>query len=631
MDNSFSEVNQKLLGKKDEKMVHTFAPSPLDSPNGVVLKSLTEIDPENAKREEGVEAEVAGPPSKGCYVACVEGVERCVGRLYKTTRGYLHAGVRATVILAYYAYFSYCMYYRFGDEGSILLLIGTSLFTIWAVRKCLASKCHVMTIPKCIRACEVPRRAKRALRWALYLIALSGLVIYIALRILPSHPQNCQSLLGIVVIIVVCFVISTKASRVNWHPVFWGFIIQYVFAMLTLRTKVGYTIFMRLGELVTSLVSFSDYGAAFVLGRNFREMGLAFNAGVVIIFFNAIIFLLIHWGVLENVVVKLGRTLSYCLDTGPVESVVAVANIFIGLAEAPLLVRNYLPTLSKSEICAIMTCGFASVSGGAMGMFISAGAPANHLLTAAVISAPAALAISKLVCPETEPVNFESQNDVRMTDKSSSNRNSLSVCSEGAVAGLKVVGAVMANMMVFVSILKFIDAILGWFALRAGIRGVTFATICAYILYPLSYIMGAEPEDCGTIGTLIGIKLFATPMVGYAELGKLIKNRHKFEDYMSLGNRTWHWSGTDVILDNLNTTLIGGFMSERSEVIATYSMCGFSAFTAIGICIGTMVAMCPARKDDIIEMVLLAFFAGNVASFATGAVAGLLFETSLQK
>ncbi|KAH9524881.1 hypothetical protein Btru_028138 [Bulinus truncatus] len=525
-------------------------------------------------------------------------------------------------------------YHRFGDEGSIIMLAGTVIFLAIKGRPLLCSKgCQ----DKVTRPCTQFVRTKWGVRvmtytrFGLYLLAFSGLAVYFGIDVLSNGPRNAQSILGIFSFIVICFILSTKPSKVDWHPVFWGFVLQFLFAICTLRTRVGYAIFERMGDLVNQLVLFSDIGGAFVLGKNFKQMGLGFVLAAVVIFFNSIIFLMIHWGVLEAVVVNFGRAMSYCLNTGPVESVVAVANIFIGSSEAPLLIKTYLPTLSKSEICTVMTCGFASISGSAMAMFISFGAPPNHLLTAAVISAPAALAFAKLICPETQSVNLNNQKDIKMTDQSSSRRNAMSAAAAGAIAGVKIVVGAMANMLAFVCILKLMDAILNWFGQRAGVVGLSFTSVCSYLFYPLAYVMGSDPADCGQLASLIGVKLFATPVVGYTQLGKMIKNRHIFEDYISIGNAsTWHWSGNNVILENVNMTLIDGFMSERSEVIATYAMCGFSAFTAIGICLGTLTAMCPSRKDDIVGMVLRAFFAGNVASFATGAVAGLLYTENVQ-
>ncbi|XP_055874267.1 solute carrier family 28 member 3-like [Biomphalaria glabrata] len=578
-----------------------------------------------------LDIEDVGPnPVTGVCASLVEKLELWLEKNYLRNQGYLCVSFKVIVFLVYMTYFSYCMYFRFGDEGSIILLVGTLLYLCIKCKRVLSLKGYNCSIQERWIKIIGPKRGKiiqKFNRYGLYLVSFAGLAVYFGLDILTEDPRNSQSLLGIATFIVICFLVSTKPSRVNWHPVYWGFVLQFVFAIFTLRTQTGYAIFKRLGDVVTQLVSFSDAGGTFVLGSNYKAMGLGFSVAAVVIFFNSIIFLLIHWGVLEAVVVNFGFVISYCLNTGPVESVIAVANIFIGSSEAPLLIKTYLPTLSLSELCAVMTCGFASISGGALAFFISLGAPPNHLLTAAVISAPAALAFSKLICPETQRVNVDAQKDIQITDNSGAKRNALSAAADGAVSGVKIVAASMSNMLAFVCIIKLIDAILDWFGQRAGLSGVSFTTICSYLLYPLAYVMGSDPQDCGKLAALIGVKLFATPIVGYTELGKIIKNRHVWEAYVSKRNTSaWHWSGDDVILDNVNVTLVNGFMSERSEVIATYAMCGYSAVTAIGITLGTLVAMCPPRKNDVIKMVMRAFIAGNVASFATGAVAGLLYR-----
>ncbi|CAL1525842.1 unnamed protein product [Lymnaea stagnalis] len=632
MDASHLEASQRLLNSNSDFKMTVCRDSAMTSDYAVELVSVLVAESANGASKCDVTDQnpklVDARGRRGVFVSFVETVETAMAEIGKRFGGHMKVAFKVVMLIAYTAYFVYCMQYRFGDEGSIVLLTGTSVFAIYTCRKLMSSKGYTCSLPFQRAKLVDPTKAKRmltAIRFILYFLATAGLALYFGFLVLPSHPRNSQSILGIFCLIVVCFILSKKSSRVNWHPVFWGFVIQFLFAILTLRTEIGYLLFKRLGDAVTALVDFSDYGAAFVLGNNFKEMGLAYRSGSILIFFNAIIFLLIHWGVLEFVIVNLGRVLAYCLQTGPVESVIAVANIFIGMSEAPLLIRPYLPKLSRSEMCAVMTCGFASVSGATLGLFISYGAPANHLLTAAVISAPAAMAITKLVYPETEETDLSVQTNMRIMDGTKAARSVLSACSEGAVSAVKIVTAIMANMLALVSILKLIDAAFDWLGQRAGVDGLSFAKICSYVLYPLAYAMGAEPSDCGKVGTLIGIKLFATPMVGYAELGKIIKNRHIFESYVANGNNSWHWSGDDVVLDSINTTLVNGIMSARSEVITTYAMCGFSAFTAIGICIGTMVPMCPSRKQDIIELVFLAFLAGNVASFATGAVAGLLY------
>ncbi|CAG5124361.1 unnamed protein product, partial [Candidula unifasciata] len=417
---------------------------------------------------------------------------------------------------------------------------------------------------------------------------------------------------------------------VNWHPVFWGFIIQIVFAILTLRTWAGFQAFKWIGDLIFKFVRLSDKGSAFVFGDTFRNdiAGFFIDSAGVIVFFNSCIFMLDNWGVLEFIVLKIGRGLSFCLETGPVESVVAAANIFIGLSEAPLIVRPYLPTVTRSELHAIMTCGFSSISGAFMAMFIKAGAPANHLLTASVISAPAGLAISKLIYPEVETVNYASQRDVKMRDSSGESRNVLQACSDGAAFSIKLIGSIMVNMLAFVSLMNLVDSLLVWAGDRAGVDNMTFDLICSYVLWPLSYVMGVPSQDCGKVGSLIGVKMMATPFVAYRDLGNVIKNRLVLLEYLSTSNGTWHWSGKNVILDTVNVTLVGGVLSERAEVIATYALCGISAFPAIGFSMGTLIPMCPPRKKDVVDVIIRAFIAGNLANFATGTIAGVMFTVT---
>ncbi|KAH9524878.1 hypothetical protein Btru_028132 [Bulinus truncatus] len=252
-------------------------------------------------------------------------------------------------------------------------------------------------------------------------------------------------------------------------------------------------------------------------------------------------------------------------------------------------------------------------------------APPNHLLTAAVISAPAALAVSKLMYPEIDRVDLDSQKDIKMRDEDSS-KSILQAASDGAAFSIKLVASIMVNMMAFVSILNLLNTSFVWIGERAGIPGMTFDLICSYLMYPLAYVMGAAPADCGRVGELIGLKFVATPFVAYAEMGKMIENRRTFEKYVSQYNgTTWYTSGDDVILMETNTTLIKGFMSEQAEAITTYAICGLSAFPAIGFCLGTLVPMCPARKNDVVSLVLRAFVAGNMANFVTAAVAGVMY------
>ncbi|GFR89388.1 sodium/nucleoside cotransporter [Elysia marginata] len=415
--------------------------------------------------------------------------------------------------------------------------------------------------------------------------------------------------------------------QVNWHPVFWGFVIQFIMAIITLRTTPGYRAFKWLGDLVEEFVRLSDKGSNFVLGASFRASspGFFFETAGVIVFFNACIFVLDYVGVLEFIILSIGRGLALCLETGPIESVVAAANIFIGLSEAPLLVRPYLPVITRSELHAIMTCGFASISGAFMAMFIKAGAPPTHMLTACIISAPAALAISKLLQPEVEKVDFKNQRNIRMRDASSA-RTGMQAISDGATFSIKLIATIMVNMMAFVSILNLVDTLLIWVGERAGKEDFSFNYVSSYVFYPLSWVMGIPASDCKQASYIMGLKLLATPFVAYKDLGLLIQNRLDFEAHNVTLNGPVYYSGDDIILGATNATLKDGILEPRTEAILTYAMCGLSAFPAIGFTMGTLIPMSPARKEDVVSLVVSAFVAGNLANFATGAVAGVMYN-----
>ncbi|KAK0047765.1 solute carrier family 28 member 3 [Biomphalaria pfeifferi] len=562
----------------------------------------------------------------------VEKMEIWFGKIWQRQKKKFFLSTKILACLLYLTYFGYCVHHRYYDEGSYILTAFTGLLVIKVVFKLTSGQRGRARnlLKKHFYKCYVRSRRTKYFRsitkYVLYVAASVLVCVYVGVFVLPHSPTNSQAVIGLVLMVILCFLFSSSPSRVNWHPVFWGFILQFTFAVLTLRTTMGYETFKWIGDAVHNFVRLSDQGSAFVFGDSFKaaKAGFFFESAGVIVFFNSFIFVLDYYGVLEFIVLKIGQGLSFCLETGPVESVVSAANIFIGLSEAPLLVRPYLPTVTRSELHAIMTCGFSSISGAFMAMFIKSGAPANHLLTAAVISAPAALAVSKLLYPEMDRADLENQKNIKMRDENSS-QNLLQAASDGATFSIKLVASIMVNMMAFVSILNLINTTLVWIGERAGVPGMTFDLMCSYLMYPLAYVMGTASEDCGKVGALIGLKFVATPFVAYAELGLMVKNRHTFESYVREYNGTWYTSGDDVILTDTNTTLFKGFMAEKSEAISTYAICGLSAFPAIGFCLGTLAPMCPARKDDVIDLVLRAFVAGNIANFVTASVAGVLY------
>ncbi|MGL5135183.1 MAG: Na+ dependent nucleoside transporter N-terminal domain-containing protein, partial [Planktothrix sp.] len=210
------------------------------------------------------------------------------------------------------------------------------------------------------------------------------------------------SLLGLFVFVGISYLCSVNRQAVRWHPVLWGIGLQFILAVLILKTKPGLAVFEFLGKAVSQFLNFSDQGAKFVFGEAFQDHFIAFKVLPTIIFFSSFISILYHYKILQKVVEAVAWVMIRTLKTSGSETLSCSANIFIGQTEAPLLIKPYISTLTNSELHAVMTGGFATIAGGVMAAYISFGIPAEHILAASVMSAPAALAISKLFYPETE-------------------------------------------------------------------------------------------------------------------------------------------------------------------------------------------------------------------------------------
>ncbi|XP_012937536.2 solute carrier family 28 member 3 [Aplysia californica] len=283
-----------------------------------------DVDLEQSKEEDH---------TPGCYAMVVDKIEDSVYGFMKAHKRKINKIFNVLIYLAFMAYFSYAMSYRFGDEGSIILLVVCIWLNLYLVGRLLDRTSLNLSLAPLVSRLFASRRGrvmKRILRYLLYVVAGAGLLVYLSIDVFQAHAQNLQSFVGLLCLVILTFIFSSKPSRVNWHLVFWGFIIQFVFAILTLRTEAGYSTFKWVGDLVSDFIALSDKGTKFVIG-DIPGGGLLFQVGGVAVFFNSFIFLMNHYGVIEAVVKRLGGLISLVLETGPVESVIAAANIFIGL------------------------------------------------------------------------------------------------------------------------------------------------------------------------------------------------------------------------------------------------------------------------------------------------------------
>lgn len=419
-----------------------------------------------------------------------------------------------------------------------------------------------------------------------------AIVIFIDIS---DDPIRFISLGGQFVFIFLCWICSWNRSKIVWRPVIWGFVLQWILALFILRTDPGYDLFDWLGSQVTIFLQYSEVGAEFLFGTAMYEHFFAMVVLSTVIFFSSVVSVFYYMGALQFIIVKIAWVMKHTLGTSTGESLNAAGNIFVGQTEAPLLIAPFIAKMSSSEIHAVMTGGFATIAGGVLAAYILMGIPAEHLIAASVMSAPAALAVSKIIFPEDdeskkdekieEVVNFDQSGD-DMPD------NIFEAAAKGASTAIPLAANIAAMLVAFLAILAWFDAVLGWVGGFVDYPALSFEKICGWIFWPLSFLMGVPIGDCEKFASLLGLKTFANEFVAYATLNKYIES---------------------------------GELEDRSVVIATYALCGFANFGSMGIQLGGMTPLAPQRAKLFAQLVFSAMISGTVACFMTACIAGVLY------
>ena len=407
--------------------------------------------------------------------------------------------------------------------------------------------------------------------------------------------QQAVSFLGLVVMIGIAWSLSNNRRKINWRTVFMGTALQFVFALLILKTPWGKAFFLWLNDAVTVFLNFSDEGAKFLFGANFADHLFAFKVLPTIIFFSSIITVLYYLGILQWIVNVFARIMQKTMGTSGSESLASAVNIFVGQTEAPLMIRPYVPTLTNSEMMAVMVGGFANIAGGVLAAYVAMGISAGHLIASSVMSAPASLLMAKLMFPETEESQTSGTVKVKVDRPWA---NVIEAAADGATEGMKLALNVGAMLIAFIALVALLNAGLGrfgdlvadWTGLTA-LHGLSMERILGVVLRPLAWVMGVPWAEADKVGSLLGIKTVLNEFVGYARLEEMIK------------------------ADQL---------SERSKIIATYALCGFANFSSIAIQIGGIGAMAPERRKDLARLGVKAMIGGSLATFQTATIAGIL-------
>ncbi|XP_066491550.1 sodium/nucleoside cotransporter 2-like [Tiliqua scincoides] len=500
---------------------------------------------------------------------------------------------------AYLAYFIAACWLDFQRALALVILtcLGVALVAYSMIKKWWGSKIVQLLSPvgKCCQS------SWRWLKWVLCVIILIALIAWLVLD-MSQRQEQLVSLGGFCVLVLILFACSKHHRAVSWRAVFWGLGLQFILGIFIIRTDPGFQAFQWLGAQVQTFLNYTIAGSSFVFGDRLIQEAFAFQALPIIVFFSCVMSVLYYLGVMQWVILKLSWILQITMGTAATESLSVVGNIFVGMTEAPLLIRPYLPDMTRSEVHAVMTGGFATIAGSVMGAYISFGIDASSLIAASVMAAPCALAMAKLVYPEVEESKFRSREGVKIA--CGEEQNVLEAAGNGAAVSVGLVANIAANLIAFLAVLAFINAILAWLGGMVNVPELSFQMICSYVLVPVAFLLGASWEDAPLVAEMLGIKIFLNEFVAYQQL-----STYKERRLAGLPE----WDGTHK-----------QWISVRAEIITTYALCGFANLSSVGIMLGGLTSMAPQRKGEFSSIVVRALFTGACVSMLNACLAGIL-------
>ncbi len=422
--------------------------------------------------------------------------------------------------------------------------------------------------------------------------------------------ERFTGLIGVVLIFAIAFLMSNNRKAINYRLVLSGLAIQLSLAVFILKVPLGKTIFSWLGDAVTKILNFSQAGAAFVFGPlvNSVNMSKAFGNGNEFIFFFNIIPTIIFVAVLVSVAYYLGimqrivKFIAYIvyklMGVSGSEALSNVASAFVGQVEAQIMIKPYLKGMTMSELLASMTGSMACIAGGVMAVYIALGVPAEYLIAASLMAAPAALVISKIVWPETE---ISETKGVVSLEIKKTNANLVDAISHGASDGLKVGLNVVAMLIGFIAIIALIDFVLGKIGygldslgmslsfIGINLKTLSLNQILGSLFSVFAFAMGVPGKDIQVAGSLMGTKMVINEFVAYLDLAK-----------------------------------IKATLDPKTILITSFALCGFANFSSIAIQVGGIGELSPERRTDLAKLGMRALICGTLASYLSATIAGIL-------
>ncbi|XKL60229.1 hypothetical protein PGB90_001245 [Kerria lacca] len=401
------------------------------------------------------------------------------------------------------------------------------------------------------------------------------------------------SLSGIFVIYIFGYLFSKHPSKIRWDILYRATMIQVIMAICTVRWEKGKFFFENVGNKIEKFLSYGYVGAAFVYSDNliYKQVVFAFQCLSIIYFINFLVEILFYYQILQRAFAKLGWFLQTAIGTTTIETINSCVTVMLGLSEASLIIKIYLKDLTLSELQTVMLGQLSTVAGSVFAAYVSFGVDPGYLVTASVMSAPAALCLSKLLYPETE--NSKTAAHVFKIDKSYKEKfpSALSAGCEGAFSAVHIVNSTIASLIAFTSLVALMNGLVIWLGNLVGIEDLTIISILGKFFAPIAFLMGVDISQCEVVGKLIATKSILNELVAYKQLGELKKMN---------------------------------ILSKKSEALVTYALCSFSNPASVASQMAILSTLCHEHRPNYAKLAFRAYIGGIVTCIMTACVAGLL-------
>lgn len=401
-----------------------------------------------------------------------------------------------------------------------------------------------------------------------------------------------QSIASLLVFLGLAFLLSENRQAIRWSLVGRAFLLQFSVALFVLYVPFGQALLGGMAESIRSVITSAEAGSAFVFGPLADDNTgfiFAFRVLPVIVFISTLISLLYYFGIMQWVILYLGGAIRRLIGTSHAESVTAAANIFIAHTDAPMLIRPYLPKLTRSELFALVCSGMSTIAGAVLAGVAGLGVEIKYLIAACFMSAPGSLMIAKIMCPETETPNAEFKGLSYDDDRAPI--NVIDAAASGALLGLRVAVAVGALLVAFIALIALANIILGSVGGLFGYPDLTVQYLLGLALMPVTLLMGVPWQEANQVGALIGQKIILNEFVAYVA-------------YIDVQES----------------------LSEHGRIIAVFSLCGFANLASIAMVLGTIESLAPTRRSEVAQFGLRTVAAGTLVNLTNAALAGLLLS-----